>query len=151
MNSIEKTIWDKSIKIIQSHDINSFKLRIKLKEKFPENEEEIENIINEIKRLNLINDDLYNESVMNYLSNKNIGLFKFKMEAKKYGISDKDFQRLIKKTNYNEVVACKLASKKKIKSLKGLEKRKLKIKLMNFLKFRGFGFDTISDLINEIL
>lgn len=110
----------------------------KLKSLYPDEGGYISQILDEMKRVELINDKRYAEQLLHHLTLRPIGRIKIMVETRKRGL-DKDLvDEVLLRLNYNEEDAAKQALDEKMKTVRESDPRKRKFKLMNFLKNRGF-------------
>ncbi len=106
--------------------------------KFPDEERDVLKILDEMERVELLNDKRYTEQLINHLTQRPIGRIKIKMEARKRGLDEDMMQSALQKSGYDEEKACKIALEQKEKTVSESDPRKRKQKLMNFLRSRGF-------------
>jgi len=118
--------------------MSRFDLQQKLRLKYPVEDGYISQILDEMERLELINDRRYTEQLINHLIQHPIGRFKMAMETKKRGLDPDLVQSILMNTGYNEEKMCQQAFEEKNKFIKEKDLRKRKQKMMNFLKGRGF-------------
>ncbi len=110
----------------------------KLKSKYPDEEGHILKILDEMERVELLNDKRYTEQLINHLTQRPIGRLKIMVEFRKRGLDEKLIEPLLLSAEYDEEVTCKKALEDKKKTLREDDPRKRKQKLMNFLRNRGF-------------
>ena len=138
MKSTYDKIWESALKFIQARMMSRFDLEKKLKKKYPDEGGYISQILDEMERVELINDKRYTEQLVNHLIQRPIGRLKIKLETRKRGLDEELVEGILLNINYNEEEACKKAVEEKQKTLKETDPRKRKHKLMNFLRNRGF-------------
>jgi len=143
MESVYNKIWGVALKKIAGRVMGSFELRQKLAEKFPEDEETILKVIEELERVLLLNDRRYAEEFVHHLIQKPIGRIKIMVETRRKGISEEEVDRILANYGWSEEKSAKKALKEKERLLREDDPRKRKFKLMNFLKSRGFKDETI--------
>lgn len=111
----------------------------------------ISKIIKKLKEQNFINDEEFTKWwIEQRQRNKPRGMRVIKMELKQKGISDElitNCQLLIT----NQLELAKKALEKKVKSYRNLPREKAYRKLSQFLLRRGFDWDTVKDVIDEVL
>ncbi len=100
-----------------------------------------------MERVQLLNDRRFTEEYVHHLIQKPIGRFKIMMETRKKGLNDDMVEQALLDANWNENEAAKQAIEAKSRLLEGLDERKKRQKLMNFLKNRGFKNSTIFKLL----
>jgi regulatory protein len=130
-------------------------LRIKLKQK-KYNEEIIEEVIDELKKANYLNDlefakDFSEENVKNKLWGKN----RVRAELIKRGLSKEIISGILfeKFPGGNDLQnAIELATKKnKILSSRNLDQKKIKEKLFSFLISKGYDFETTKEAVEKLI
>ena len=138
MKSTYDKIWESALKAIQTRMMSRFDLEKKLKKKYPDEGGYISQILDEMERVELLNDRRYAEQLINHLIQRPIGRLKIKLETRKRRLDEDLVEGILLNMAYNEEEACKKAVKEKQKTLKETDPRKQKHKLMNFLRNRGF-------------
>ena len=133
MKSIYDKIWGSALKAIQTRMMSRFDLEKKLKNKYPDEGGYISQILDEMERVELLNDKRYTEQLVNHLIQRPIGRLKIKLETRKRGLDPDLVEGILLNIDYNEEAACKKALAEKEKFLKETDPRKRKYKLMNFL------------------
>lgn len=114
-----------------------------------QHEKNIDEVIDKLKRQGLINDqEFVNWWITQRLEYRPRGRRLLKLELRQKGISlDLLNEALAKLDDYEP--ALRIANKK-MRSLKGLEIDKLHIKLTSFLQRRGFTWQTIKRVVDEL-
>lgn len=138
MQSTYNKIWHSAINSIQRRQMSRPDLMRKLKQKYPDEEGYIIQILDEMERVELLNDKRYTEQLINHLIQRPIGRLKIMIETRKRGLDPDLVQLILMSSGYDEEVVCKQAFEEKNKFLKESDPRKRKFKMMNFLKNRGF-------------
>ena len=115
----------------------------KLTEKFPGDRGTILKVMEEMERVQLLNDRRFTEEFVNHLTAKPIGRFKIMMECKKRGLDKDMVEQALLDAEWSEEKAVKEAMTEKERVLREPDERKRKRKLVNFLKNRGFGDSAI--------
>lgn len=110
----------------------------------------ISNILAELERINLVNDETFAMDYMNELKGKGYGVFRIKRALANKGISNELATNLLSSENSpdDEVERAREAMNRKLRSLrneKDLQKKRAKI--FRFLASRGFSGETISKLL----
>ena len=137
-------IWESALKKLETRSHSKAELIRKLTEKFPGDWGTILTVIEEMERVQLLNDRRYTEEYVNHLIQKPIGRFKIMMEAKKRGLDPEAVEQALLDAGWNETEAAKeaVSDKERVLSAES-DERKKKQKLVNFLKNRGFTDRTI--------
>ena len=147
MKSIYDKIWKSALNAIQRRQMSRFDLARKLKQKYPGEDGDIIKALDEMERVELLNDERYTQQLIDYLIQRPIGKFKIMVEARKRGL-DKDLvQSNLINSDYDEEKACKKAFDIKNKTLHEANPLKRKQKMMNFLKNRGFNIGVIYSVL----
>lgn len=115
----------------------------KLTEKFPGDRGTILKVMEEMERVQLLNDRRFTEEFVNHLIQKPIGRFKIMMECKRRGLDPDAVEQALLDAGYDEEENARQAIEEKSRVLHETDERKKKQKLMNFLKNRGFKDSTI--------
>lgn len=96
-----------------------------------------------MERVQLLNDWRFTEEYVHHLIQKPIGRFKIMMECKKRGLDSEAVEQVLLDAGWSELEAAKEALEQKERVLHETDDRKRKMKLVNFLKNRGFKESTI--------
>jgi len=118
--------------------ISTSELEKKLKSLYPDKGGYISQILEEMKRVELINDRRYTEQLIHHLTLRPIGRLKIMIETRKRGLDKELVDELLMNSGYDEEENAKKAYGDKLKTVRETDPRKRKFKLMNFLKSRGF-------------
>ena len=114
----------------------------------------IEHNINELKRMNLINDQEFVEKYINnaITLNKNYGRYALLNKLIKFGISKNLANERISKllTDNDEYETALSAAKKKLLNLKRYDESKKIQRLISFLSGRGYNWDIIKKVLSEL-
>ncbi len=138
MKSTYDKIWESALKIIQIRINSKFEMRQKLLRKFPDDEGDILKVIREMERVQLLSDRRFTEEFVHHLIQKPIGRMKIMIETRKKGL-DKDLvDQMLVNENWSEEDSLKKALETKERTLNETDPRKRKMKLINFLRNRGF-------------
>jgi len=143
VNSTSDQIWESALKKLETRSHSKAELTRKLTEKFPGERGTILTVIDEMERVQLLNDRRFTEEFVHYMIQKPIGRFKLMMEAKKRGLGSEAVEQVLLDAGWSELEAAKRAVLEKERVLHEADERKKKQKLVNFLKNRGFGDSTI--------
>ncbi len=149
MKSTYDKIWKSSLNALQRRQMSRSDLMRKLKMKYPDEEGDIIKILDEMERVELLNDKRYTEQLINHLIQRPIGRFKIIIETKKRGLDQDLVQSMLISSDYDEEKMCKKAFEEKNKFLKESDPRKRKQKMMNFLRNRGFANNVIYMILNN--
>ncbi len=110
----------------------------KLQLKFPNERGMILKVIEEMERVQLLNDRRFTEEYINHLIQKPIGRLKIMVESRKKGLDEDLVEQVLLEANWTEEESAKKALEEKQRVLSDDDPRKKKEKLINFLKNRGF-------------
>lgn len=110
----------------------------KLTEKFPGERGTILQVMEEMERVQLLNDRRFTEEFVSHLIQKPIGRFKIMMDCKKRGLDPDLVEQALLDVGWTEEDALQAAILEKERVLHEKDERKRKQKLVNFLKNRGF-------------
>lgn len=110
--------------------------------------------INELKRINLINDEEFVDKYINntITLNKNYGRYALLNKLIKFGISKNLANEKISKllTDNDEYETALSAAKKKLLNLKRYDESKKIQRLISFLSGRGYNWDIIKKVLSEL-
>lgn len=143
MKSTYDQIWESALKKLEIRSHSKAELTRKLTEKFPGDRGTILRVIEEMERVQLLNDHRFTEEYVNHLIQKPIGRFKIMMETKKRGLDQDMVEQVLLDAGWSELLEAKEALEAKKRLLSETDERKRKQKLVNFLKNRGFGNSAI--------
>jgi regulatory protein len=151
----ESKVYNYALSILSRYAKSEKKLREKLKEKGFDTQF-IESTIEKLKLQKYLDDERYSDMLISSKINASkYGKRKIKEALIEKGIDRDIIQDKIKQLSDDDELerACNLGQKK-LKALKEGDKRKVSIKLWNYLVNKGFEFDTakkaVSKLVNEI-
>lgn len=145
-------ILDRALFLMSLRDHSKTELGRKLKQKFPEDTEIIENVLEELKRTAIIDDTRFAKIFTEYrLKSSPRGKNLIKQELLKKGIDQEIIADVFENINFNEEeLAEELAINKARSFDKNIDPQKKKEKLMRFLASRGFNFDIILKTIKKL-
>lgn len=149
MKSIYDTIWHSALIAIQIRPMSRSDLKRKLKQKYPNEEGYIIQILDEMERVELLNDKRYTEQLVSHLIQRPIGRLKIMLETRKRGLDWDIVQSILISSGYDEENTAKAAAEEKQKTLREPDPRKRKQKMMNFLKNRGFTDSVIYHVVRD--
>ena len=144
-NNLKNKIEAYSLRLLLKRPYTKHKLEEKLKTKYPDNKEEIQEILIELENLKYLNDS---EFALNYLeyrqktSPRSIQLMRY--ELMKKGISKENIDSALSKLEIEDDVLCSQALDKKLKISNKTLSHKDKEKIYRFLQSRGFDWSSIS-------
>lgn len=113
----------------------------------------IEEVVQYLKDKKLLDDDRFAKE---WIKKRSIfspkGAFAIRDELLKKGIEENIIDSAFKdeKVGYNEYAVCKALADKRIGSLKKLKKIEQKKSIYGYLARRGFSFDVINDIIDDL-
>jgi len=148
MEKIYNKIWGTALKKISIRPMSIFEITKKLEEKFPDEEDLIKKVVEEMERVFLLNDKQFTEKYIDYITQKNIGRIKIMVETRKKGLNSDLVEDALINIKWSEEESCKRAFEIKNNSIKEEDSRKRKQKLINFLLSRGFSNSVIYKIIN---
>lgn len=143
MKSTYDQVWESALRKLEVRNHSKAELIRKLTEKFSGDRGTILKVIEEMERVQLLNDRRFTEEYVNHLIQKPIGRFKIMMETRKRGLDQDAVEQVLLDAGWDELEAAKEALAAKDRLLSEKDERKRKQKLVNFLKNRGFGGSTI--------
>lgn len=149
MPSIYDQIWSAALKAIELRPHSKIELKQKLKGKFLHETDLIDQVMEEMERVHLLNDQLFTEQYVAHLTQKNVGRMKIFFETKKKGLRQDMVEQALLNLDWSETDSAKQAIKEKERHLSALDERKKKEKLLGFLRNRGFGDRVIYSLLRE--
>ena len=149
MKSVYDQIWESALRKLEIRIHSRFELKQKLEEKFPAEMDEIVKVLDEMERVQLLNDRRFTEEFIHHLIQKPIGRFKIGMESKRKGLDADYVDQVLENAGWNETEAAKLAMSQKDRVLNEKDERKRKMKIMNFLRNRGFGDRVIFQILRS--
>ncbi|MBU1935728.1 recombination regulator RecX [Patescibacteria group bacterium] len=138
MKSIYDQIWESALRKLQVRPLSTFEMEQKLMQKFPKDRGSVLKVIEEMERVQLLNDRRFTEEFVNYLIQKPIGRMKIMVESRKRGLDPDLVDQFLVDANWSEEESAKIALQEKERVLSEEDPRKRKMKLVNFLRNRGF-------------
>jgi SOS response regulatory protein OraA/RecX len=138
MKSIHDQIWESALRRIEIRPHSIYEMSQKLTRKFPDDEGMILKVIEEMEGVQLLNDRQFTEQFVHHLIQKPIGRIKIMVETRRRGL-DKDLvDQMLVNEDWSEEESAKKALEEKERTLNEADPRKRKMKLINFLRNRGF-------------
>lgn len=151
-NEEEKNIALKfAMKLIGLRRRSEFEIRQRLKSKRI-SREMTDEIVEELKKYNYVDDEKFAESYINDRINLHpAGRYLIKMELKSKGIRENIIDDALNEILdiEKELEIAGLLFEKKLKTINSNDPRKVRIKVMNYLKTKGFSSGTIGQLIKN--
>ena len=148
MQKVYNKIWETAIRKLSIRPMSIFEITKKLEEKFPNEEELIKKVIEEMQRVFLLDDKKFTEKYIDHLTQKNIGRMKIMVETRKKGLNSDLVEDALINIKWSEEESCQRAFEIKNKLIREEDARKRKQKLINFLLSRGFNNSIIYKVIN---
>ncbi len=145
MNEIKaQEMRDYAFRLLGARMYSEGKLREKLEQKFPDEDEEIEVIIGRLKELNYVNDEEYARSFVRQRSLlKPSGKYKLAQELKLKKVNREIYEPILEELD--EMELCQKAYEQKSRTLKKSEREKM----MRFLVSRGFGYEVVKEVLGN--
>ncbi|MBU0705756.1 recombination regulator RecX [Patescibacteria group bacterium] len=143
MKSTYDQIWESALRKLEIRSHSKAELLRKLSEKFPDDRGTILTALEEMERVQLLNDRRFTEEYVHHLIQKPIGRFKIMMECRKRGLDQDMVEQALLNADWSEEKAIEEAIAEKERVLHENDERKRRQKLVNFLKNRGFVDSTI--------
>lgn len=141
---------NKAMSILNRTAISEKKLREKLSDY---SDEIVDEVINKLKDYGFINDKDLARRIAN--DNSNISRFgknKIRQNLYRKGISKDDIDEAVEEIDSNEQYENALyLARKRYKNLKGEDNRKVYQKLTQHLAYKGFSYDIIKSVIQEVI
>ncbi len=138
MEKIYNQIWASALRKLEVRPHSTAEIIRKLETKFPDDRGIILKVIEELERVNLLNDRQFTEEYVHHLIQKPIGRLKIMVETRKKGLDQDLVDQMLVNENWSEEESAKIALKEKERTLRESDERKRKQKLVNFLRNRGF-------------
>lgn len=113
-------------------------LKEKLLSKFSTEEGLVLQVIEEMERVHLLSDRRFTEAFIAYLTQKNIGRLRIMFETRKKGLPNDLVEQALLDQQWSENEAAQRAVEEKMRVLEGVDERRAKQKIANFLRNRGF-------------
>jgi regulatory protein len=149
MKSTYDKIWESALRSIRARMMSRSELGKRLEKKYPEEGGSISQILDEMERVELLNDKRYAEQLISHLTQRPIGRLKIMVETRKRGLNPDVVEGLLLSIGYDEEESCKKALEEKVRAIRESDPRKRKQKLMNFLRNRGFKDSVIYSVLKN--
>jgi regulatory protein len=141
------SIWNTALNILARREHSQHELRSKLMSRFPEQADEVEEVLLRLIDSGLQSDQRFCEMWFRYQVSKGRGPVRISMEAKQKGVGS-DILQLIEASDIDWFEAALGQAKKKFPSGLTFEQR---AKAYRFLSYRGYSSDSVQYAISEIL
>jgi SOS response regulatory protein OraA/RecX len=138
MEKIYNQIWESALRKLRIRPHSNYELERKLTSEFPDERGIILKAIEEMERVNLLNDRRFTEEYIHHLIQKPIGRIKITVEARKKGLDHDLVEQMLLNEEWSEEDAAKKAIEEKGRTLRETDERSRKHKMVNFLRSRGF-------------
>jgi SOS response regulatory protein OraA/RecX len=149
MKNIHDKIWESALRSIEIRPHSIYELKRKLAEKFPDDEGMILKVIEEMEGVQLLSDRRFAEEFVHHLIQKNIGRIKIEVETRRKGLGKEAVEQILLDENWDEAESAKKALDEKESRINETDPRRKKMKLMNFLRNRGFRDEVIYKILRE--
>ena len=149
MQNIHDQIWESALRKLEIRPHSTAEMIKKLEEKFPDERGTILKVIEEMERVNLLNDRRFTEQFVHHLIQKPIGRIKIIVETRRRGLNQELVDQMLENENWSEEESAKKALEEKKRFLNETDDRKRKQKLVNFLRNRGFKDSVIYNCLNR--
>jgi regulatory protein len=142
-----KSIWNTALNILARRDHSQHELRTKLVSRFPEQANDIEDVLQRLVDSGLQSDQRFCEMWLRYQVSKGRGPIRISMEAKQKGVGT-GINLLMESSDIDWFDAALDQAKKKFPSGISFEQR---AKAYRFLSYRGYSSDSVQYAISELL
>jgi regulatory protein len=146
------TVKEFALSLLDKKPYSISQIKDKLKKK-NFNDDIIEKVINDLLRVNLLNDyEFAKDWIETRKKSKKLGIIRLKNELQKRGIEESVIEQSIKDSNLDKdefTEALKLANKIFLK-YKNIDANKMKYKISGFLQRRGYSDEIIEEVIQSI-
>jgi SOS response regulatory protein OraA/RecX len=149
MKSTYDQIWESALRKLEIRPHSVYELEQKLMGQFSGERGEILKVIEEMKRVNLLNDRQFTEEYVHHLIQKPIGRIKIMVETRRKGLNQDLVDQMLVNENWSEEKSAKKALDEKERISREPDERKRKQKLVNFLRNRGFKDAVIYKLVTR--
>ncbi len=141
----ETSLRNKALDFLARREFTVKELRFKLK-KYSPDPSEIETVIQDLVKSNLLSDERYSEALIQQKYQNGYGPNHIKMYLDEKGVSAEIYD--LNNEELDWVLSCKEQAKKKLrgKPLAGKEKEKI----LRFLSYRGFNYEIIKLALTDI-
>lgn len=133
-----KDIWAAALRLLEMRPHSKKELKEKLLSKFSTEEGLVLQVIEEMERVHLLSDRRFTEAFIAYLTQKNIGRLRIMFETRKKGLPNDLVEQALLDQQWSENEAAQRAVEEKMRVLEGVDERRAKQKIANFLRNRGF-------------
>ena len=138
--------------LLASRMHTEWELREKVKKKFKEREEEslksFEEILADLKKKKLVDDELFTKMYLEYeIATHFRGKMGYWQKLMKRGVAKDIFEAVWEELDPNEYILAHDLLHQQSFRFEGLDKQKRREKVQRFLAGRGFGYDVVRDLL----
>ncbi|MFH0820828.1 MAG: regulatory protein RecX [Candidatus Peregrinibacteria bacterium] len=138
MTDLDKKIWEKALLFLKFRPHSRKELKTKLAAHFAEATDAIDQTLDEMGRVQLINDRRFTELWVAFIIQKPVGRIKILVEARRKGLDRELVEQALSDAGWDEKKSALRALEEKKRTLHEEDSRKRKMKLANFLRGRGF-------------
>ena len=142
-----KSIWNTALNILARREHSQHELRVKLTSRFPEQTNDVEDVLQRLVESGLQSDQRFCEMWLRYQVSKGRGPIRISMEAKQKGVGS-DINLLLESSDIDWFGIALDQAKKKFPTGISFEQR---AKAYRFLGYRGYSSDAIQHAISELL
>jgi len=147
----ENTICDYALSLLSQRSYTIAQVKEKLLTRFPEYEPLIEKTLFELKEKKLLDDKKFAIQWLEYrISTAPRSEFLLKYELKQKGILKEDIEEALEELGLDDLALAKQAAENKKLSLVNLTPKKQQEKIMAFLKSRGFSWEVIKSVSENL-
>lgn len=143
MADLKKRIWEKALHLLSLRAHSRHELRQKLRQRFPEESSPIDETLDEMERVQILNDRQFTEAFIRSLIEKPIGRIKIMVETRRRGLDQDLVNNMLLNFGWDEEASARRALAEKEARTTERDPRKRKMKLISFLRSRGFKEATI--------
>lgn len=138
MKSPYDLIWEKALRLVTIRPMSRDMLLKKLTSEFPADGGTVLRVLDEMERVQLLNDRRYAEMLVNHLIQKPIGRLKIMVETRRKGLPEDLVQAILVGLGWDEAESAQRALQSKEALIREADPRKKRQKLVSFLRNRGF-------------
>lgn len=139
MKSLYDKIWESALRKLEIRLLSRREMEEKLSREFPQERGLILQVLEELTRVQLLNDRRFTEQYLTHLTQKAIGRLKIMVETRRKGLDSDLVEQILLDMGWSEEESAGRALQEKEARLSEKDPRKRKQKLMRFLQSRGFG------------
>ena len=152
MNDIQQKTFDRALRFLGTRAHGSMELRRKLERNKELSAADLDIVIAECHRLNLLNDALFAENYAQELAQRGSGSRRIRQMLKQKGLDNDDISAALSAfaDPDDEVTRAVAAGSRKLRSLKS-DPTKKKLQLLRFLSARGFSAPAVYEATRRLL